>query len=203
MKNYEIRYSDRLDSSAGNVLEDFGFPWGKRRKAPKTTFRATWNEQALVFGFEVEDADVVLAEADTPGEAVLGSDRVEIFFATDPELKGPYFGAEMDAKGRLYDYRARYHRQFEDGWSFSNLKFRGKVTKTGYAVKGRFSMEELTQLGCLKGKEIFAGVYRAEFSHGKEEGDPVIEDWISWVRPKSKTVDFHVPESFGRFELVR
>lgn len=199
MKTYSVRYSDRLDPMAGEIMKGFTFPW-KRGRAPRTEFRAVWNEQALGFYFDVDDSDIILAESSNPDEAVLGSDRVEIFLATSPDLKKFYYGAEMDPRGAVYDYRAKYHRQFDTDWSFSNLKFRGEIREDGYTVRGRFSMEELNELDCVRGKELIVGVYRAEFSQGKKGID---ENWISWIDPKEKEVDFHVPGTFGKFLLDR
>ena len=201
MKTYEVRYSEGLDPSSGTPLTDFAFPWLKKR-APRTEFRAVWNEQALSFSFEVTDRDLVLAEAEDPGEAALGSDRVEIFVASSADLTEPYYGAEMDPRGNLYDYRATYHRQFEPEWTFSNFRFRGEIHEKGYRVRGRFSMEELRSLDCLKEKEMIAGLYRAEFSHKKGDTNEIEENWISWVDPGTKEEDFHVPSSFGKFLLV-
>jgi hypothetical protein len=197
-KVYSVRYSDRLDVMSGNLMKDFTFPW-KRGRAPRTEFRAVWNEQALGFHFDVDDEDIILHESEDPDEAVLGSDRVEIFLATKPDLKGPYYGAEMDPRGNVYDYKARYHREFDDRWSFGNLKFRCEIRDGGYTVKGRFAMDELNNLDLVKGKQIVAGVYRAEFGHNKK-GD-LTEEWISWVNPQKDEQDFHDPESFGMWKL--
>ena len=197
-KTYSVRYSDRLDVMSGNLMKDFTFPW-KRGRAPRTEFRAVWNEQALGFHFDVDDEEIILDESEDPNEAVLGSDRVEIFLATKADLKGPYYGAEMDPRGNVYDYKAKYHREIDDKWSFGNLKFRCEIREDGYTVKGRFAMDELNNLDLVKGKQIIAGVYRAEFGHNKK-GD-LIQNWISWVNPQKDEQDFHVPESFGTWKL--
>ncbi|UXX80988.1 hypothetical protein N7E81_07735 [Reichenbachiella carrageenanivorans] len=44
---------------------------------------------------------------------------------------------------------------------------------------------------------MLVGLYRAEIL-------AIVEDrpeyrWISWVDPKSPTIDFHVPTTFGKF----
>ncbi len=70
---------------AAGLLTDFRFPW-QDRPAPATAFRALWNEEFLSFQFVVRDDDIVLGEGKTQEEAVLGSDRVELFFAADPEM---------------------------------------------------------------------------------------------------------------------
>lgn len=198
MKTYLVRRSASLDPSEGEPLEDFQFPW-LDRPAPRTEFRAVWDGETFAFRFEVEDDDLVLDSSDDPDEAVLGSDRVELFFATSPDLSTPYYGAEMDPRGGVYDYLARYHRQFDDTWKFPGLEFRGELLEGGYEVSGRIPASVLRELGCLRGETITAGVYRAEFSHGP---DGVVQNWISWIHPGTETPDFHVPGSFGTFRLA-
>jgi hypothetical protein len=70
------------------------------------------------------------------------------------------------------------------------------------------------------GVKIRCGLYRAEFSHDRSgrvveqkeslhnlgrkiEGPPPIEEWISWVDPKIKEPDFHVPATLGWLEVVQ
>ena len=195
MKTYSVHYSAALDLETASVLEDFCFPW-LERSCPWTSFRAVWNHEVLRFRFEVEDDDLVLDETGEPHAAALGSDRVELFFATSVDLSTPYYGAEMEPRWSVYDYKAIYHRQFDDTWSFEGLSFAGELIEGGYLLEGTIPLDELRALGCLKGKEMITGVYRAEFSHGP---DGVVQDWISWIDPQVKTPDFHVPSSFGKF----
>ncbi len=199
MKIYEVGFSEDLDIGSGILLEDFCCPW-KEEPIPTTQFRAVWNSEFLKFQFEVEDHDLVLAENEDSGEAALGSDRVELFFASSSDLTTPYYGAEMDPRGNVYDYEGLYHRQINPSWSFETLAYSGAFYEGGYSVVGTISLAELELLGCLREREMIAGVYRAEFSHG--EGDAVINDWICWVDPKTEIPDFHVPSSFGKFKLV-
>jgi hypothetical protein len=63
------------------------------------------------------------------------------------------------------------------------------------------------------------GLFRAEFSHDRSgrpvvhresvhnrgrqlDGPPPIEEWMSWVDPKTEEPDFHVPTSLGLLEVV-
>jgi hypothetical protein len=67
---------------------------------------------------------------------------------------------------------------------------------------------------------VICGLYRAEFSHDRSgraapqekekdlhhlgrkiQGPPPIEEWISWVNPRTKEPDFHVPASLGWLEF--
>ncbi len=184
------------------VLTDFSFPWSAR--APSTTeFRAVWDVQQLVFRFDVIDSDVVLGEGADAMQKVIGSDRVEIFFSTGPELN-PYFGIELDPRGEVLAYEARFHRQMNWNWTCEGLVVAASLTDMGYIVEGRIPLATFRTLGCLhrddSGEYLHAGLYRAEFSHDPG-GGPVIEDWMSWVDPQVTTPDFHVPTSFGMIRL--
>lgn len=195
MKTYTVRHSSSLDLDQGDKLEDFVFPWIDR-PCPRTVFAAVSDGETFAFRFEVEDEDLVLDPSDDPGEAVLGSDRVELFFATSPDLGTPYYGIEMDPRGGVFDYRAEFHRRFDPSWNFPGLEFVGRFPEGGYGVDGRIPLAVLRDLGCLSGERLTAGIYRAEFSHGP---DGVVQDWISWIHPRTETPDFHVPASFGTF----
>lgn len=186
-----------------NVLTHFCFPW-IQRTPPETEFRALWNERHLYFRYDVTDADVVLGHGTSAMEKVIGSDRVEIFFSTGPELK-PYYGIEIDPRGEVLDYEATFHRQLNFEWSCVGLDVATSRTDAGYVVEFRIPIAKFKTLNCLHqdndGDYLIAGLYRAEFSHDPD-GGPVIEDWMSWVDPDVASPDFHVPTSFGTIRLV-
>ena len=92
----------------------------------------------------------------------------------------------------------------------------------GYVVEGRIPLKNLAAVlqlpAILPGVKIRCGLYRAEFSHDRSgrpvdqkktlhnlgrkiEGPPPIEEWISWVDPKVKEPDFHIPASLGWLEF--
>ncbi|MCA9131969.1 MAG: hypothetical protein KDA45_02395 [Planctomycetales bacterium] len=180
------------------VLTDFSFPWSTQ-SPPATAFRALWNERQLYFRFDASDSDVVLAEGADAMAKVVGSDRVEIFFSSGPELN-PYYGLELDPRGEVLSYEARYHRQMNWDWTCPGLVVKTWQHPDGYVVEGSIPSETLRQLGCLhrdaEGDYLIAGLYRAEFSHSPA-GGPVIENWMSWLDPQVEQPDFHVPGSFG------
>lgn len=186
-----------------DVLSDFSFPW-TQAKAPETLFRALWDDENFYFRYEVVDEDVVLGQGANSKEKVLGSDRVEIFFTTGDELN-PYYGLEMDPRGEILPYEARYHRQFNWQWSCLGLQVWPELTEAGYDLEGLIPLQTFRDLGCWFEKEgppfLKAGLFRAEFSQGAG-ADPVIEDWISWVDPKVEVPDFHLPFAFGVLEFV-
>jgi hypothetical protein len=193
---------DPLWQSA-HVLTDFSFPWTKQTP-PATEFRALWNKQHLYFRFDVCDTDVVLAEGASVMQKVVGSDRVEIFFSTGPELN-PYYAIEMDPRGEVLSYQARFHRQMNWDWSCDGLVVKASLKDTGYTVEGMIPKSTFAALDCLHddehGSYLCAGLFRAEFSY-RADGGPVIEDWMSWIDPKVATPDFHVPSSFGTIRLL-
>lgn len=199
MKTYPVSYSSSLDLGVASCLSDFSFPW-QESPSPATEFRAVWNEESFAFSFKAADDDLVLPEHSDSGQGALGSDRVELFFASSPDLMTPYYGAEMDPSGRVYDYAATFYREIDPSWSFSSLCFEGKIGACGYELQGTLAMSELRGLNLVQDDVIIAGVYRAEFSQG-EEG--TIQDWISWIDPGTEKPDFHVPSSFGRFVLEK
>lgn len=187
-----------------HILTDFTFPWSGLTP-PTTEFRALWKDDSFYFRFDVTDTDVVLAEGADVMEKMIGSDRVEIFFSTGPELK-PYYSIEIDPRGEILDYETRYHRQMNWEWSCEGLAVKTSLTNFGYIVKGEIPMSTFQKLNCLHednvGSYLIAGLYRAEFSHD-QAGGPVIEDWISWIDPQVTTPDFHVSSSFGTIRFVK
>lgn len=205
MKRYRVHHAtisadSGPDWTAAELLTDFTFPW-EEGPPPATEFRALWDEQHLHFRFECVDEDLVLGEADTPRQRVLDSDRVEIFLT--PELAlNPYYGFEMAPSGEVLAYRARHYRQFDRDWTCDGLQFSARHGERRYTVRGTFAMETLRALHVLKpgARELFAGVYRAEFSRNPDGS--IHQGWMPWVNPHTERADFHVPESFGTFELV-
>ena len=134
-------------------------------------------------------------------ERVLGSDRAELFFACDPKL-AQYYCAEMDPRGEVHDYAARFYREFEIGWKFPGLEFGSTLGEGQYSVEGSIPLETFRELG-IEGLEegwMRAGIYRAEFSRGADGA--VVQNWISWVDPNTPEADFHVPTSFGLIRFV-
>lgn len=201
MKSYQIRRAKPgvLDWSTAALLDDFVFPW-QAGPAPRTEFRALHDEQQLHFRFDCVDHDLVLAQGESVRERVIGSDRVEIFVTPDLSLN-PYYCLEMDPRAEVLAYRCRLYRQFEWDWQCAGLAVEAKIDDRSYAVEGRLPLDTLRALDVLKpgARELYAGVYRGEFSHQPDGG--VHFGWLPWVNPHTEKPDFHVPESFGRFVL--
>lgn len=218
IKNLNITLDGTPDESAwhqANVQRQFAFPW-KKEPAPPTEFRALCDDRYLYLAYTVKDSDLVVSKRFTDELDSVFEDRAEIYLGTDGEMK-KYYCAEIDPKGRRLDYKAAFPRNFDMKWNFETLETMGAINPDGYTVEARISWTELDRLGIGRmkvGSALRAGLFRAEFSHDRSgtprppidpkhtqgrtpEGDPPIEEWISWVDPQMKDPDFHVPRSLG------
>jgi hypothetical protein len=200
MKRYPVHAARGIvDWSQASCLSDFSFPWEETPPAP-TEFFALWTPERLHFRFDCVDEDLVLGVGESEKERVLGSDRVEIFFTPNLGLT-PYFCLEMAPNGERYGYRARTYRKIDDIFQWQGLKLTASITNERYRVEGSLPLDELKKLGVIAegARELFAGLYRAEFSRLPDGG--VHFGWMSWVNPETDKPDFHVPSSFGVLEL--
>jgi hypothetical protein len=220
----KIKIDGRADEAAWRqaaVEKHFVFPW-KRGPAPKTEFRALCDETNFYFSFQARDADLVVLETLRDKEDEVFEDRVEMFLSLDDQMHD-YFCLELDSRGRVLDYRASFYRQFDRKWKLAGLESKAASLPGGYEVEGRIPLRSLTALGfplLRPGVKIRCGLFRAEFSHDlsgrpvvkqesihnlgrKLDGPPPIEAWMSWVDPKTKEPDFHVPASLGWLTFVR
>ncbi|MBN1420648.1 MAG: carbohydrate-binding family 9-like protein [Planctomycetes bacterium] len=198
-----IRIDGDLDEPAWRraVIETgFAFPW-EAEAAPATTFRALHDGETLYFSFVVEDGDIIASEAFDGESTVDGEDRIEVFFARDARLRS-YGCIEIDPRGRVHDYAARYYRAFDGAWKAADLRAAAGPVAGGYAVEAAIPFATLEALGLpVRNDPILrAGLYRAEFARGAD--GKIVERWLSWVDPKTRMPDFHVPESFGWLRLV-
>ena len=231
-QTYRVRWvpaaAIRLDGRANEpvwataaVERHFVFPW-KPARAPETEFRALCDETNLYFSFRVQDADIVVLDRLRDEEDEVFEDRLEVYLSRDDQMKD-YFCFEVDSRGRVFDYRASFYRKLDTHWSFPGLEAKAASLPNGYEVEGRIQLGSLVALGfppLRPGAKIRCGLYRAEFSHDRSgrpveqtaslhnlgrklDGPPPIEEWISWVDPKTKDPDFHVPASLGWLEIVR
>lgn len=178
----------------------FVYPWSKRTP-PATEFRALVDSERLWFAFDVEDADVVMAE-EFSGELNLDlEDRVEIFFARDAALDR-YFCIEIDPLGRVHDYAGRSYRKFDDNWNCAGLRAAGRISTRGYTVEASIPLESLSELlgrRISPGASLRVGLFRAEFGKGAL-GD-ADDNWMSRVKPNTASPDFHVPSAFADWRL--
>lgn len=229
-KTYQVRYlptatirphgrADGPDWSKAQVEKGFAFPW-KQAAAPLTEFRALCDDRYLYFSFRVHDADIVALDKLRDKEDAVFEDRVEMYFSRDDQMRD-YYCIEIDSRGRVFDYRGSYYRRLDPKWNWPGLETKASAVEHGYAVEGRVPLSSFEALGFPRlrpGVKIRCGLYRAEFSHDRSgrpvvqretlhnrgrtlDGPPPLEDWLSWVDPKTKEPDFHVPSSLGWLEF--
>ena len=182
------------------VVSDFYFPWNNE-KAPLTEFRALYNSEYFFFRYDVEDKQVLTFVDQDHKMEVVDSDRVEIFFRKDSDLN-PYYCLEMDARGRVLDYTAKFYREFDFEWQWPDgLDVKASETKSGYVVEGAINLDSLRELGILVNNKMEAGLYRGLCTNLPVNNIEANFKWISWVKPDSEQPDFHIPSSFGVFCL--
>lgn len=213
--------ADEPEWAKAEVDKHFIFPW-KKDPAPATEFRALCDGKHLYFTFRVHDEDIVVLDTMRDEEDAMFEDRVELYFGRDEQMKD-YFCAEVDSRGRAFDYRGAYYRQLDTKWSFKGLEAKASPLPQGYVVEGRIPLASFEAAGFPRlkpGVKIRCGLYRAEFSHDRSgrpvvqkpsihnrgrqvEGPPPIQEWMSWVDPKTEEPDFHVPTSLGWLEIAK
>ncbi len=179
-------------------LTDFDYPW--REEQPLLTeFKSFYTDSHVYFHYVVQDPEIEAKIASWPDRPVVDSDRVEIFFRKDTQMR-PYFCLEIDSRGRVLDYVADFHRQFDYDWQWpeGQLAVSGKVTDQGYKVTAGVSIASLQQLGVWHPDRLEIGLFRAEYLFDKQGRHQDVK-WISWINPDSKHPDFHIPSAFGRF----
>jgi hypothetical protein len=223
--NLKINLSGRADDpqwSLAVVEKQFIFPWNNDIVAPRTEFRALCGDTDLFFAFDVDDADIVVVDQYVNKMDVIFEDRVELFFSLDDAMSN-YYCLEIDPLGRTLDYHCSFYRKFDRPWTWPGLETKASLTPKGYVVEGRLPLVSFEKIGFPRlrlGAKILCGIYRAEFSHDRSgrpvekqdsihhqdarklEGPPPIENWLSWVNPKTPEPDFHVPSSLGWLEIV-
>lgn len=201
---YEVQrvQPDQPDRWApATLLTDFVYPWEKST-APATLFQALYDQDFFYFRFTTEDDDIYAPGDPYDKLGVLPSDRVEIFFKSQSAMD-PYYCLEMDPRGRVLDYIARYYRvtDFKWEWPEPHLEVTASIQDAGYIVEGKISLSSLRELGILSPEgRMEAGLFRGDAYHPDKQNTDI--KWISWIRPDSPKPDFHIPSAFGILKLV-
>ena len=182
------------------VLNDFSFPWEVNVPTAHISFCALHDANHFYWKFEAVDTNVKTYSETGLKEEVLYGDRVEIFFAQQLSLEN-YYCLEIDPHGRVYDYHASYYRKFNPAWHWplGHLKIFASQTGSGYIVSGAITLKSLADLNLIHNNTIFAGLYRGKCIEASTTAENM--KWISWVKPESPVPDFHIPSSFGIFQL--
>ncbi len=202
MKTYTVKKITPTSLSSwkdADSITDFSYPW-QENTPPQTSFRAWHDEEYFYFRFEAEDPYGYVYVDKNDKMEVVNSERVEIFFQVDKDLK-TYYCLEMDPLARVLDYKAAYYRRmtFDWSWPANALQIDAKKNNKGYALSGRITLQSLRDLDILKGSTMKAGLYRGECI-ALNNGTADLQ-WISWVDPKTPEPDFHVASSFGVMKL--
>ena len=165
-------------------------PWDSIPR-DETIFKSCRSNHFFYFYFDVMDTTIITKDFEQE-LTVAEEDRVELFFSADPYMN-QYFCIEMDPIGRILDYSAKYYRKFNEQWDFNQVKIAAKKSTKGYIIEGCISIGELKSLGIRD--SFHMGVFRADYRSLKT--DDVV--WYSWIKPDSKTADFHIPSALGIF----
>lgn len=198
----QLKINGRIDNvnwKKADELTDFSSPWNQKH-IEKTVFKALWDREFLYFGFTVYEKDVYTDSKNKGNEAINNSDRVELFFRKDADMK-PYFCLEMDSTCRLMDFKALPGKEFDFGWHWpeNGFEIQSFTDQEKYQVEGRISIQSLDDLNLRDKDKIQTGIYRANYL---ENQDGLREpQWICWVDPKTETPNFHIHSSFGTLIL--
>ena len=176
------------DIGKGFTADALHAPWSGLDN--DTHFDCHSTAERFFFRFEVRDSTLTLTEPFTSERGVDPEDRVELFFAPDAALEQPYYCAEIDAMGRVMDYKAEYYRKFDFDWDFATMETRAERTPWGYRVAGSVTRAELESLGLDLGKGFWMGVFQGEATPGAD----IL--WYSLVPTEDETPDFHQPKVF-------
>jgi hypothetical protein len=155
-----------------------------------THFCCHSTDDRFFFQFEAVDSTLMVADPFASERDVDSGDRVEIFFASDPELKSPYYCAEIDECGRVMDYKAEFYRKFDFEWNFDTIETFAEITNWGYRVAGSISREELNKLGMDLGGGFWFGVFQGDTGHAGGF------TWYSLVPTDDDKPDFHKSDVF-------
>jgi hypothetical protein len=197
----------RLDEACyRREAPDCGFPLDRflvasapDRAPPPTRAWLFWSEERLVVAFDCEDRDVVARPESGREHDVDAQDRVELFLWSG-RAEDSYACIEFGAGGALHDYRARFHRRFDDSWRAAGLEHAVTARADGYRIEAALPRALMEELGfpLAAGTTLRAGLFRADF-RGDAPGDPT---WITWIDARLAAPDFHVAASFGTVRLV-
>lgn len=199
MKIYRVPLLKKIEQwQTIHALTDFSSPWCAGI-SPLTSFRAYHNREFLFFRFEALGDHPKVYVKNNHKMEVLPSERVEIFLRQDSKMK-VYYCLEMDALGRVLDYKASFYRKFDYAWKWPDPLFiSAEIKEDRYLLQGRLRIPKLIELGLLKNNKLEVGLFRAYCT--ALDGEKATLEWISWVNPGTEEPDFHVPEAFGLLVL--
>lgn len=193
------RRSDKPEWTSLPVLCELHYPWDEDSTLAKTHFKAYHTGEDLHFQFTAYADKLHIYRKVNDKLEVRFSERVELFFREDADLRN-YYCLEMDPALRVLDYQAKHYREFNRDWQWpESLNLVCRSQADAYLLSGRISIKTLTALKLLRGNVLEAGIYRGHvLSLQGEEADI---RWSSWLKPDAVEPDFHIPSSFGKWVL--
>jgi len=208
LKEYQVNFIEKKSQDfdkafweEANCLTDFCSPWNQS-EISKIELRVLYDLENLYFKFTVFDPDIYIDVKDESFESIGNSDRVELFFRTNRELN-PYYCLEIDSNARIMDFRAYPNKNFDFEWKWpkENLTVKASRSKTYFTVEGQISIKSLKALDLIQENRLEVGVFRVKFNKiYNSEYEPT---WCTWVNPETKSPNFHIASSFGRFVLMK
>jgi len=181
------------------LLEHFVVAGEPDLSCPRTQAWLFWRQNELVFSFRCEDQEIIAAPRSKREHDLDSQDRVELFLWSGHK-NDPYLCLEIGARGAVHDYKGKFYRRFDDGWSPAGWKHAAKEIPGGYQVEATIPGAALEPYGLhLKAGESWrTGLFRADFSSNRPADEPV---WITWIDANGPEPDFHVETSFGKIVL--
>ena len=179
------------DETNATVVKDFLCPWVDT--VPQSTTFACWLDQdRFHFRFTVKDDDVVLQE-NWDGENTLErEDRVAFAVSNDQEF-GQLYCLELDAKGRVRDFKRDIHQKIDTSWTCDGLVAKSQSTEEGYIVSASIPIATLSSLSKQSidaNAMILAGLIRTDHSSTSKSAT-----WSSWQLPSTSSDSPYVRSS--------
>jgi len=167
-----------------HTIIGFHAPWSG--KSDDTRLTMSRDADSLYFTFSVSESSFAVLPTISTKRDIELEDRVELFFSPTPDMSRPYYGVEIDPRGRVLDYKAAYYRDFDYEWSFPGISVSTFENIDSYVVRISFSVEDLARLGI--GRRFWLGAFRADFD---ADGNVV---WYSRRKTEDIIPDFHKPD---------
>ena len=200
----DVKIDGRLDEPVWQkcqLLTDFTLPWEAGVTPGRTEFRSFCDSENLYFAFQAWDQTPTIEEKWIGKDTLNTEDRVEIYFSPDWAMQG-YYCIEIDALGRVHDFKGAGPGKFDNSWSCEGLKVAATRGNGFYTVEGLIPLKTLRSLGVLQPENILpVGLFRADLER-KSDGK-ILSHWITWVDPHTAKPNFHVPSAIGAFEIQR
>lgn len=170
-------------------------PWHDAQM-DQTRFLTCSDNENLYLLYKVHDEHIYCADGNEE-RSVDYCDRIEFFICKDEQMN-EYYCLEIDPNGKVMDYRAAYHRNFDYGWTCDIIDVGTSISNNEYLIEAAIPLEWLKE-NCFisDSDEIIFGIYRAD----RRNKDDSVIDWYTWIDPGTPGPEFHVPGTLGKLIL--